>query len=334
MADLRFFQVALNTVNMAATLRFYSDIFGFANAGGQAAWGDVMRVQGLDPAGQLLCWFMVGRHPRIQFEMFQHSAPDPRPQPADWSPADHGWVRVGIAVSDFDAVLARLADRAIALLGPIGQSHALRHCAVRDPFSGIIVEIWEDGPGLPGGSHPRDNGYDPQIMYVTSSVADIAAARHFYANILGLPILPLDTLHQPADEALWGLEGAAREGFVVDGGNGLVEIVEYTSPRGRHRPEGWLLSDQGFMNVGFFSTSTVVIQAIVDRLDADGTPPLWLTRGSGVLGAYILHRDREVELLSCPAEMQAHLGFTPLGPFGRSDLVQMIERTDLPATSP
>ncbi|RYG24858.1 MAG: VOC family protein, partial [Burkholderiales bacterium] len=207
MADLTFFQVALNTVNMAASLRFYSEIFGFANAGGQAAWGDVMKVQGLEPDGQLLCWFMVGRHRRIQFEIFQHSAPDTRPQPFDWSPVDHGWVRVGIAVSDIDGVLSRLALRAIAPMAPVCASHELRHFAVRDPYSGIIVEIWEDGPGLPGGSHPRDNDYDPLIMYVTSSVADIAVARHFYANILGLPLLPLDTLHGASDEALWGLAG-------------------------------------------------------------------------------------------------------------------------------
>ena len=95
------FQVGLNASDLAASLRFYAEIFGFANAGGQAGWGPGMALQGLEAGGQTLIWWMVGRQKRVQFELFHHTGPTQRPQPADWSPTDHGWVRIGLVVSDF-----------------------------------------------------------------------------------------------------------------------------------------------------------------------------------------------------------------------------------------
>jgi catechol 2,3-dioxygenase-like lactoylglutathione lyase family enzyme len=248
MTDLRFIQIALTTVDLAASVRFYNEVFRYTNGGGQVGWGHVMDVQGLDPDGQTLVWWLIGRHPRIQFEIFHHTGPLIRPQSQGWSPADCGWVRYGVAVADFNGVRERLARRKIAPVGPVLTTRGLRRFAIRDPWCGIIIEVWEDGDGIPGIRAPEGaNASDPLILYATASVSDLAAARHFYSEILRLPIAPLELLPVDSDEALWGLAGAKRDGFLVEAGNGFLEIVEYASPRGRPRPADHRLSDQGII---------------------------------------------------------------------------------------
>ena len=326
MADLKFFQIALNTIDLAATVRFYNEVFGYANAGGQVGWGDVMKVQGLDPDGQTLVWWMIGRHPRIQFEIFHHTGPLLRKQQPDWTPADHGWVRYGVAVGDYDAVAEKLVQRGIEPMGEHIDRPGTRRMAIRDPYCGIAIEIWEDGKHVPGVGLRETNPFDPLILYATSSVSDIAAARRYYGEILGLKLAPIEILHAEEDERLWGLAGASREGFLVKTTNGYIEVVEYHSPMGRPRPEDHRLSDQGIMNVALYSNETSAVQEVIDRLDAEGNPPPWLTVGEGVLGIYINEPDREVELLACPPEVEAQLGFTWQGEFNGGDFIRMVER--------
>jgi catechol 2,3-dioxygenase-like lactoylglutathione lyase family enzyme len=326
MSQLNFFQIGLNSVDLAASLRFYTESFGFLNAGGQAGWGEVMNIQGLDPAGQTLVWWMVGRHPRIQFEIFHHTGPLIRPKSPDWTPADHGWVRFGIAMRDFDGTLERLAKVDIVPLGGMIGRAGARRFAIRDPYCGIVIEVWEDGARLPVESPADAQDCDPLILYATSSVSDIAAARCYYETILQLPTEPLERLHDPADEALWGLAGARRKGFVVPAGNGLLEVVEYTEPRGRPRRDDHRLSDQGIMNIGLNTSRTQVVQGVIDRLDAEGAGPTWLTVGPDILGIYVNAADREFELLSCPEEVRQELGFRSVGAFGGGDFIKMIPR--------
>jgi catechol 2,3-dioxygenase-like lactoylglutathione lyase family enzyme len=321
-----FIQIGLNTVDLGATVRFYAEVFGFANAGGQVGWGDVMKVQGLDSDGQTLVWWLFGRHPRIQFEIFHHTGPDVRPKPEDWGPADHGWVRYGIAVSDFDGVCAKLDARGIASIAGQMETAGNRRIAIRDPWAGIIIEIWENGPGLEVDWPFEPNNADPLILYVTSSVSDLAAARDYYTRVLGFETAPLELLHAPEDEGMWGLGGASREGFLVKAGHGYLEIVEYASPRGRPRPADHRLSDQGIMNVGLATRDPGAVQAVLDRLDAEGKGPRWLTVGPDVLGCYINEPDREIELLACPEEVEAAFGFTFAGEFNGGDFIRMVER--------
>lgn len=336
MADFSFSQIALNTIDLGATVRFYSEVFGYANAGGQVGWGDVMKVQGLHPDGQTVVWWLVGKHPRIQFEIFHHTGPLLRKKPDDWSPADHGWVRYGVAVSDFDGVFARLSARGISPLGEQVVTDGNRRIAIRDPYAGIVIEIWENGPGLEVDWPAEPHAADPQILYVTSSVSDIAAARDYYTRILGFETAPIEQLHAEADEALWGLGSARRDGFLVPAGNGFLEVVEYHSPKGRPRPADHRLSDQGIMNVGLYTRSPETVQLVLDRLDAEGKGPRWLTVGTDLLGCYINEADREIELLACPEDVEKALGFTPVGEFNGGDFVRMIERDREPSkfTSP
>jgi catechol 2,3-dioxygenase-like lactoylglutathione lyase family enzyme len=312
--EFELFQVGLNASDLAASLRFYAEIFGFANAGGQAGWGPGMALQGLEAGGQTLIWWMVGRQKRVQFELFHHTGPTQRPQPADWSPTDHGWVRIGLVVSDFDGVMQRLAAFGTPLLGGIARRGTSRRLAVRDPFVGILVEVWEDGPSVPGGVQPRVNNLDPALLYATSSVSDLRAARHFYEDLIGLSTAPLETLHTEADEAVWGLVDAKRVGFVIRAGDAFIEVVQYTSPAGRPKAKDYRFSDQGIMNVGLITRSNAMVQGVIDRMEEEGAAPTHLVVGEGVLGTYILQPEREIELFSCPEQLEPFLGFTP-GPF-------------------
>jgi catechol 2,3-dioxygenase-like lactoylglutathione lyase family enzyme len=285
-----------------------------------------MKVQGLDTDGQTVVWWLFGRHPRIQFEIFHHTGPDVRPKPADWSPADHGWVRYGVAVSDFDSVLAKLEARSVAPIAGQTVTRGKRRIAIRDPWAGIVIEIWEEGPGLEVDWPFERNPADPQILYVTHSVSDLEAARDYYTRILGFETAPLEALHAPEDEALWGLGGATREGFLVKAGYGFLEVVEYTSPRGRPRPADHRLSDQGIMNVGLSTRSEAAVRAVLDKLDAEGAGPRWLTLGPDILGCYVNDPDREIELLACPAEVEQAFGFRFAGEFNGGDFIRMVER--------
>lgn len=315
-SSFQFFQVGLNSCDLAGTVRLYADIFGFANGGAQVGWGDTRRIQELDTDGQNIAWWLVAAQRQMQLEIFSFSGPPSRPQPADWSPADLGWVRMGIAVTDFDRVLDGLARVKISPFTPVSGEKGGRRVAMRDPHVGVIVEIIEDGSTVIGYPRERRHGLDPVVLYATHSVADLTDARRFYGDILGLPILPLETLHRPEHEALWGLSGAQRDGFVVQAGDGYLEVVSYAEPRGRRKRPDYLLSDQGIMNVGLLTRDTAVVRKVIDKQDADGKPPKNLVvGGEQFLGTYINYHGREVEIVAAPEEADVAIGLIPVAPF-------------------
>lgn len=310
-SQLRFMQLAINTSDLAGTLRLYHEAFGFANAGAQTAWGELIRIQDLPPSARTLVWFMVGRQDFVQFEIFHHTVPAQRPMPLDWRPCDLGWVRFGISVPDLDRTIAVLARWEIETIsGPIDLGRGRRLC-FRDPFVGAMIEVMEEAPDLPGGVRGKRFDLEPAIVYVTSSVSDAVSARHYWGAQVGLPLLPLEMLHGPEDEALWGLEDAERTGFVAVAGDVLLEIVEYHTPRGRPKPADYRLSDQGIVNIAVTTEDCSLVQAVLDRLDAEGRGPPRQTSGPGILGTYVLDQDRELELLALPKAYESALGLVP-----------------------
>ena len=184
---MQIIQIGMNTSNIPASLRFYAEAFGFRNAGGQGIWGSTIQVQGLPFESTAMMWWMVGAQDFFQLEFFHHTSPAQRPLPADWRPCDCGWVRFGLAVQDMDRALAALDARGIPLLGSFGEGKD-RRIAFRDPLVGVAVEVMEDR-SLDG----------PVVRYMTSSVSDIDGARRYYGETLGLPIRPIEELHQPED---------------------------------------------------------------------------------------------------------------------------------------
>ena len=230
-------QIGFNTADMAGSLRLYREALGFTNAGAQALWGDMIRMPGSGARGTHRSVVDGGQATALQLELFQHSEPKQRPLRADWRASDHGWVRFGVAVANFDECLAVLQTRR-------------RHAAdgsgggARRATRGVSRSLHR----LHRGSHGTECRRPTHRVH-DQLVADLAATRAFYEDVLELEIAPLDRLHSPADEALWGLAGAEREGFLVPVGETWLEIVCYSKPVGRPRPQDYRIVDQGIMNV-------------------------------------------------------------------------------------
>ncbi|MDG2001994.1 MAG: hypothetical protein P8J20_01555 [Novosphingobium sp.] len=298
-SSLSLVQVALNSASVSGSLRLYAELFGFENAGGSAAWGDVLAMQDLPVEAHCLVWWMVGKQPFFQLEIFHHGFPEQRLLPADWKPSDHGWVRIGVAVSDFDRVVKALARLGVPVIGESG-SAPKRRLAFRDPYAGIIVETIEQ---------PNSDG--PSVTYATSSVADLDRARAFYAEVVGAEIRPLEELHAPEDEALWGLAGAIREGFLACLPGGNLEIIRYTSPEGRMRRSDHRSSDQGMLNIALGSRDPEAIRALIARIHASGLATTHIVDTGTMCGTYVVEAGFEIEMLSIPPELDAALGFTP-----------------------
>jgi len=292
-------QVALCSNSVSGSLRLFSEGFGFANAGGSAAWGDVLAMQGLPEETHAVIWWMVGSQSFFQLEIFNHGFPEQRPLPDDWRPCDHGWVRLGIEIADFDRVAAHLAHCGVALLGTSGEAPS-RRLAFRDPYAGCIIEAIER-PGLDG----------PAVAYATSSVADLEKARAFYADVVRAEIRQLEELHAPEDEALWGLAGAEREGFLACLPGGVLEIVQYSSPKGRPRRADHRSSDQGFLNVAVGSRDLDTVRALIARVHESGMPTTNVVDNGMICGTYIIEARFEMEMLSIPPELDAATGFAP-----------------------
>lgn len=297
-------QVALNTSDLSASLRLWCELFGFANAGGSAVWGKALAMQGLPEDAHCIVWWLVGARPFFQLEFFHHGSPVQRPQPPGWRPCDHGWVRLGVAVVDFDRVADGLARLSVPVPGATGKAPR-RRLVFRDPQVGAMVEVIERG-GLAG----------PEIAYATSSVGDLDAARTYYRDVMGARIGALDELHTPGDEALWGLAGGVREGFVAElPRGGLIEVVSYTSPVPRPRAVDHLTSDQGIMNIAVGSREAGDIRALIARANASGRATPVIVDSGTVVGTYVTESGYEMELIGIPEELDAYLGFLPAAPF-------------------
>lgn len=300
---LNIIQIGLNTADLPASLQLYVEAFGFHNAGAQLLMGETIQVQGLPSDSLAALWWLVGGQPLFQLELFHHSRPRQRPLRPDWSPADHGWVRMGVAVADFDASLAVLEQYGIRPIAGITIVHGLRRMAFRDPYIGIIVEVMEDGVAAPA------------IVYAATSVADLAGARAFYGETLGLNIGPVERLHPPGSDALWGLPEARSAGFLADNGGVIIEVVQYDSPVGRLRPGDYRASDQGMVNVAFGAPTKAPVAEMVQRLRAAGYAPPHIIDAGPMLACYITDPEREIELAVLPDELADVMGLHPAAPF-------------------
>ena len=249
MTELPLNQIALSVHSVQHTQRWYRDIFGYVEGGGTAAFLPQLGsadVQGL-PDATSECWWLLDSQDFFQVELFEFRKPTPEPVPADWRPCDIGYTMMGIHVDDFDATLGRLAHRQVALLtDPMGETGARRVC-VKDP-NGVLLEILEDDPRA-AEQRPRVRDLPVATRFMTLSVPDLDEARNTWLHVLGLPEETEVVLHTPEHEALWGLEGASRESFVVRAQDIFLEVVQYLDPVGKPWPEGYMISHIGPLNV-------------------------------------------------------------------------------------
>lgn len=297
--SLSLVQVALSSTSLSGSLRLFSELFGFQNAGGSPAWGQTLAMQALPEGAHCIVWWLVGTTPFFQIEIFHHDYPEQRLLPPDWKPCDHGWVRLGIAIPDFDRVIEGLDRYAVPILGRSG-SAPTRRLAFREPYAGCVVEVIE-----------RVEADGPSVAYVSSSVADLEQARKFYAEVVGAQIRQLEELHAPEDEALWGLAGAEREGFLACLPGGTLEILRYKSPQGRPPRDDHRSSDQGLLNIAVGSRSHDVIRTLIGRIHDFGLDTTVIVDNEMVCGTYVVEAGYELEMFSIPPELDAALGFKP-----------------------
>ena len=265
-------QIALSVVDLRLTERWFREGFGLVSAGGSRA---LMRgplaanVQGL-PRAASTCWWLLGRNSWFQLELFQFDRPIAKLMPADFRPCDIGYTRVGIWVEDFDATLEKVAGLGSRpLTEPLGERGERRAC-VRNP-DGVYVEVMEDDP-LPQ-SNPRGRVDCPSaIRSVTVSVPQITGAADFFEEGIGLNASAV-ALHTPEHEALWGLAGATTESRLFDGGEVLIEVVQYLNPAGKPRPDDYRLSDQGILNIAFGARSKADFNKVYRCAEAFGAQP-------------------------------------------------------------
>ena len=306
-------QIAMNSNDLPGTLRLYADL-GFQNAGGHMIWGDSMAIQGLPHSSRGIMWWLTGRQARFQLEIFHITEPPQRPLPSDWRCSDLGWTRFGIAVPDYDAAKTVLAKWNVTVK-EAATGGGPRRLVFRDPFVGCFVEIFEDHDSIVGGRALRDFNAGPAVVYVTMSVSDLAGARTYYNKILGQRVDDGMAIHAPEDEALWGLAGARSESFVVAGGPMLVEVVQYLDPIGRPQPLNHTVGDQGILNIAMFSHAPDIALAAIERARALGYKTGTTITMGEACGAYILEPEREVEVGSLPASLEAAFGYAPSTPF-------------------
>ncbi|KXF56471.1 hypothetical protein AXA44_34590 [Rhodococcus sp. SC4] len=309
-------QIAMCTNAIGRSVRLYTEVFGFAEASGEVLYGEgLARMQAVGNTTTCLGWWLLARQPFIQLELFQHEVPRQRPLPIDWRPNDHGWVRWGFAVPDFDDCLQRLRNFGIdTITDPMCFSDGVRRVAFRDPHVGTVVEILEDGPDLPGGSPPHYFNNKPAILYSAVVVPNIGSARDFWIGTLGLEEVSSDVLHTAEMEILWGLPGAERTSFVVDADGTFVEVIAYQSPIGKAKSPDYRLSDQGLQNIALGYRDRRHLDELVSRLDSEGhtlNSPLGPDNGAPT-GTYTAgHDGTSVEILTILSDFDEFAGYRP-----------------------
>lgn len=264
-------QIAFSAVDLRLTERWFREGLGFLPAGGSRLMASsplAARVQGL-PRSASTIWWLVGRDAGFQLELFQFRRPIARLMPADFRPCDIGYTRMGVAVEDFDATLARLAGLGTRPGPTIGQQSRRRAC-VRSP-DGVYVEVMEDDP-LAGLSINSTAPSPTAVRSVTVSTPDLEASVAYFTQVCGKGPENI-SLHTPEHEALWGLEGARCERAVFRAGSVLLEVVHYLDPPGKPWPTGYRISDQGILNVAFGADNRRDFEAVVERVVASGATP-------------------------------------------------------------
>lgn len=311
-------QVALSVIDLRRTERWYREGLGFLPAGGSRFMMSTPlagRVQGV-PGAASTCWWLVGRNPWFQIEMFQFRRPMARLMPLDARACDIGYRRIGVHVFDFDATLHRLAALgAPPLTEALGERGRRRVC-VRDP-DGVFVELMEDDPLPEAPASARADA--PAMRSVTLSTLDLAATLAYLKAIAGRDPEDL-ALHSPEHEALWRLPGARCKRAIFRCGDVLAEVVQYLEPLAWPWPAGYRVCDQGILNIAFGARSRADHTRVFDRAIAFGARPNCKplhVPGSGVV--YVndpLGFSVEINWLK-PGKADREWGFEPLPPARR-----------------
>ncbi|HJP40466.1 MAG TPA: VOC family protein [Dehalococcoidia bacterium] len=304
-------QYAFSVSDLPRTAQLYTQVLGFVKSDGLLLWGNLLgNIQGIPDPGAVL-WWAIDRQDYVQLELWDYSRPTPRAKPLDWRPSDIGYNRISVHVADFDGTLASLAGFGVPPVAPpLGPAGDRRVC-VRDQ-DGFLIELMERDP-LPDAREPRWPQASSAIRSVSLSVADIGKSRAFWIETLGLEEVDAALLHSHEMEALWDLAGAKSKRILVRAGDGLLEIQQYSEPMPRPRPDGYLLSDIGILNVALGYRDREPFQAAFDRLVANGYKANVQPNPEGPFTSVYVNDDQgfSLEMFYCDQSLDEYLGFTP-----------------------
>ena len=313
-------QIAISSVHLLRSHDWYCQALGFVPAGTLRHREVPGRgfVSGL-PEASLDVWCLMGGLDWLQFEIFEFQRPRMRPMPLDWRPSDLGYSTIGIVVGDFEDALRRIrCTSGRPLTSPVGPPGDRRAC-LRDP-DGVLLELLErDLSPAMGSTWARRQ--QPAVRFVTLSVPDIDEARRFWCAGLGLAEVDV-ALHRADHELLWGLPGGMRKSATIAAGAAFIELVEYHSPAPRWRPPGYLLSDQGILNVALGTGEERTFAATYERVIRAGYRPNsepWHESGATVV--YVNDGNgASVELLHVSPAAMEYMGFVPSAESARQPL--------------
>lgn len=270
---------------------------------------DFARVPDL-PEVDFTVWCMVERPEFFQIEVIEFRKPRMRLQPADCMRNDLGYSSIGLHVADMDEAIDRITCTSGRFLTSPQGIRGERRVCLRDP-DGVLIELMEDVPP-PSGMDAGNIVPLATTRSVSISVSDLDRAHRFWVDMLGLAEATKVVLHHREHERLWGLEGAESRSVLLQSGGILIELVQYLQPPGRRRPAGYLLSDQGILNIALGSTRKDAFDDAFLRAERAGFQSCaspWTVPGVATVAYLLDGQGNTVELLHVHPEALSRMGF-------------------------
>jgi catechol 2,3-dioxygenase-like lactoylglutathione lyase family enzyme len=312
-------QVAFSVRDRHRARAWYERVLGYLPAGGMdipapepGEPSAVGALQGVPGADTDICW-AVDQQEFFQLEWFQYR--HPRPAGRARRLCDIGYGLVTFFVEDFDATLSMaVAEGTPALTDPV-EGAGGRSVCVQDP-DGVLVEITEADPRTPTPvARPRALSVGSVARSITASVPDLERSLQFFVDTLGMRPAAGVELHEPAHEALWGLEGARRDVQALWAGDLWLELVQYRDPVGLARPADHCLNDFGILNIALGTRSPELYRETLDRVERNGYHANVEFQLTDVAANYTLDdQGFSVELLCAAESMDDSIGFLPTDP--------------------
>lgn len=139
--------IGLSTNDIQLLSRFYRDALGFDLVmemdwqAGTEFGSQVDRIIGLKDSASKIAMLSKGS---LVIELFEYSAPTPRPKPADWRVSDHGYSHICLEVEDIHSEYARLQEAGMTFHAPPpSEAHnGMKAIYGKDP-EGNVIELLE-----------------------------------------------------------------------------------------------------------------------------------------------------------------------------------------------
>ena len=137
--------IGVSTRNLKHLLQFYCDVLGFELIR-EMGWksgtelGDVVdRIIGIKNSSAKGAMVTKGG---VTIEMFEYSAPEPKPIPSGWKVCDHGYTHICVEVDDIDGEYERLSKAGVTFHAPPQAFGGMKAVYCRDP-EGHVIELLE-----------------------------------------------------------------------------------------------------------------------------------------------------------------------------------------------